>query len=111
MAALTATTLTHTAAVAWPATASLGAAADTTNGDTVPNGGSTILVMNNTAGASGTCTVRTTATVDGLDVADRVFTVPANTIHIVKLGPVSVYGTSPRIDCSATTMRVAAYAL
>lgn len=109
MAALTATTLTHTAAVTWPATP--GVAADTTNGDTFPNGGSTILVMNNTAASSGTVTVRTTAVVDGLPVDDRVFTVPATTIQLVKLGPTSVYGASTRVDCSATTLRVAAYAI
>lgn len=109
MAALTATTLTHTTPVTWPANP--GVAADTTNGDTVPNGGSTILVMNNTAASSGTVTVVTTSTVDGLPVNDRVFTVPASTIQLVKLGPVSVYGTTTRVDCSASTLRVAAYAV
>lgn len=109
MAALTATNLTHTTPVTWPATP--GVAADTTNGDTIPNGGSTILVMNNTAASSGTVTVVTTSTVDGLPVNDRVFTVPATTIQLVKLGPVSVYGTSTRVDCSAATLRVAAYAV
>lgn len=109
MAALTATTLTHTTPVTWPAIP--GEAADTTNGDTVPNGGSTILVMNNTAASSGTVTVVTTSTVDGLPVNDRVFTVPAETIQLVKLGPVSVYGTTTRVDCSASTLRVAAYAV
>lgn len=109
MAALTATTLTHTTPVTWPATP--GVAADTTNGDTIPNGGSTILVMNNTAASPGTVTVITTSTVDGLPVNDRVFTVPATTIQLVKLGPVSVYGTTTRVDCSASTLRVAAYAV
>jgi hypothetical protein len=109
MAALSATTLSHTAAVSLPATASLGATAAASGGDTVPNGGSTVLFMNNTAGASATVTVTTTSTSDGLDVADRVFTVPANTVQIVKLGPVSVYGTSTRVDCSATTVRLLAF--
>lgn len=109
MAALTATNLTHTAASTFPA--SPGAAADTTNGDTVPNGGNTILVMNNTAGTSGTVTVRTPGKVDDLDIADRIFTVPANTIQLVKLGPPSAYGSSTRIDCSATTIKIAAYAI
>lgn len=109
MAALSATTLTHTAAATWPATP--GAAADTTNGDTVPNGGSTILVMNNTAGASGTVTIRTPGTVDGLPVEDRVFTIPANTIQLTKLGSPAHYGSPTRIDCSAATIRIAAYAI
>jgi hypothetical protein len=109
MAALTATTLTHTAAVSWPA--SPGVAAAAANGDTIPNGGETILVMNNTAGASATVTVRTTVNVDGLTAPVRTFTVPANTIQLVKLGPVSVYGSSTRVDCSATSVQLAAYAL
>lgn len=107
MAAINATNLTHTTAVTWPTVP--GVAADTTNGDTIPNGGSTVLVMNNTAGASATVTVRTNLTADGLDLADRIFTVPANTIQLVKLGPLSIYGNSTRVDCSATTVRVAAY--
>jgi hypothetical protein len=107
MAALTATNLTHTTAVTWPA--SPGVAADTTNGDTVPNGGRTILVMNNTAGTSGTVTVETSATVDELAVADRTFTIPANTVQVVKLGPVNTYGTTTKVTCSATTIKLAAY--
>lgn len=109
MAALTATTLTHTTAVTWPS--SPGVAAAASGGDTVPNGGSTILVMNNTTAGAETVTVSTTATVDGLPVEDREFTVPANTIQLVKLGSVSVYGSSTRVDASATGVHLAAYAL
>lgn len=107
MASITPTNLTHTTASTWPA--SPGVAADTTNGDQVPNGGYTILVMNNTAGSSATVTVVTSATVDGLPVDNRVFTVPANTVQLVKLGPISTYGSSTRVDCSATTVKIAAY--
>jgi hypothetical protein len=111
MADLTATNLTHTTAVSLPATASLGTVAAASGGDTVPNGGTTILFMNNTAGASATVTVTSTAVVDGLPVGDREFTVPANTVQVVKLGPTSVYGTSTRIDCSATTVRLLAFSI
>lgn len=107
MANITPTNLTHTTAVTFPA--SPGVAADTTNGDQVPNGGYTVLVMNNTAASSATVTIQTSATVDGLSVQDRVFTVPANTIQLVKLGPINTYGSSTRVDCSATTVKVAAY--
>lgn len=107
MANITPTALTHTTPVTFPT--SPGVAADTTNGDQVPNGGYTVLVMNNTAGTSATVTARTSTTVDGLPVEDRVFTVPANTIQLVKLGPINVYGSSTRVDCSATTVRIAAY--
>jgi hypothetical protein len=107
MAALTATNLTHKTPVTLPA--SPGVAAAASNGDTVPNGGQTILFMNNTAGTSGTVTITTTSEVDDLPVGDLVFTIPANTVQVVKLGPVSVYGTSTRIDCSATTIKLLAY--
>ena len=109
MAAITATNLSHTAASTFPADPGVAAAA--ADGDTVPNGGNTILVMNNTAGASATVTVVTPGSVDGLAVADRTFTVPANTIQLVKLGPPSAYGTNTRIDCSATTVKLAAYTI
>lgn len=109
MAALSATNLTHKTAVSLPATASLGTPAAASGGDTVPNGGQTVLFMNNTAGASATVTVTTTSEVDDLAVADLVFTVPANTVQVVKLGPTSIYGTSTRIDCSATTVRLLAF--
>jgi hypothetical protein len=109
MATLTTTTLTHTTPVSLPATP--GTAADTTNGDTYPNGGNAMLLMNNTAGASGTVTVVTPGTVDGLAVADRTYTVPANTIQLVKLPPPASYGTTTRIDCSASTLRTHVYAL
>ena len=111
MAALSATTLTHKTAVSLPATASLGATAAASGGDTVPNGGTTFLFMNNTAGSSGTVTITTTSEVDDLPVDDLEFTVPANTVQLVKLGPATIYGTSTRIDCSATTIRLLAFSL
>lgn len=107
MAALTATNLSHKTPVTLAA--SPGAAAAASGGDTVPNGGSTILFMNNTAGVSGTVTITTTSLVDGLPVDDLAFTIPATTVQVVTLGPVSVYGTSTRIDCSATTIKLLAY--
>lgn len=108
MAALSATNLTHTTAVSLPATASLGAVGDLA-GDTVPNGGSTVLFMNNTGASPYTVTVATTSTVDGLAVADRVFTVPANTVQIVKLGPTSVYGTSTSLTVQNVAVRLLAF--
>ena len=107
--ARTATTLTHTTATTLPA--SPGTAADNVNGDTFPNGGNTFLVMNNTAGSSGTVTVSFTATVDNQAVTARQFTVPANTIQMVKLGPVPYYGDPVTVTASASTIKLAAYAL
>lgn len=109
MAALTATTLAHKTAVTLAA--SPGVASAASGGDTVPNGGSTILFMNNTAVSSGTVTITTTATVDDQPVDDLQFTIPASTMQVVLLGPVNVYGTSTRVDCSATTIKLLAYTL
>lgn len=106
--ALTVTQLDHETAVTLPA--SPGVAADTTNGNSVANGGNTLLVVNNTAGSSATVDLVTPGTVDDLPVGDRQFTVPANTIQLVRVGPPSVYGTTVRINSSATTVKLAAYA-
>lgn len=101
--ALSATTLTHTTPVTLAS--SPGAAGDNTNGNTVPNGGSSVLFMNNTAGSSGTVTVALTTTVDGQTVTSRTFTIPANTVQMVKLGPVAYYGTTVTVTPSASTIK------
>lgn len=108
--ALTVTQLTHKTPVTVPA--SPGAAADNTNGNAIPNGGNVLLVMNNTAGSSGTVTVATSEKVDGdLATTGRQFTVPANTIQYVRLGSPSVYGTTTTVTASASTIKLAAFAV
>jgi hypothetical protein len=107
--ARTATQLNHITPVTLPA--SPGTAADTTNDDSFPNGGTTFLVMNNTAGSSGTVSVTPTTKVDDLAVTARTYTVPANTIQLVKLGPVKDYGNEVIVDASATTIKLAAYSV
>ena len=107
--ARSATTLTHTALATL--LADPGTAADNVNGDTFPNGGSTILVMNNTAGSSGTVTIATTQSVDGLAAPTRQFTIPANSIRLAKLGPPSVYGSTVTVTASAVTIKLQAFAL
>lgn len=109
MAAIAVTQLDHETAVTLPA--SPGVAADTVNGDTVANGGSTLLVVNNTDASSQDITVVTPGKVDDLDVEDRVFTVPASTVQFVRLGPVSVYGSSVTVTCLSANVLLAAYAL
>lgn len=109
MAVIAVTQLDHTAAATLPA--SPGVAADTVNGDTVANGGSTLLVINNTNAAPQNVTVVTPGKVDGLDVADRVFNVPATTVQIVPLGPPSVYGTNVTVTAVSADVRLAAYAI
>ena len=107
--ARSATTLTHTALATL--LADPGTAADNVNGDSFPNGGSTILVMNNTAGSSGTVTIATTQSVDGLTPATREFTIPANSIRLAKLGPPTIYGTTVTVTASAATIKLQAFAL
>lgn len=109
--AITPTQVTHTTVTALPATASLGTAADTANGNSFPNGGSSLLLMNNTAGSGATVSVAFGSTVDGQAVTPRSYSVAANTIAFVKLGPVSLYGSTVTVTASATTVRLAVYAL
>jgi hypothetical protein len=109
MAALTVTQLDHDTAVTLPA--SPGTAADTTNGDTVANGGYTLLVVNNTDAASQDVTIVTPGKVDALNVEDRVFTVPASTIQFIRLGPVAVYGSNVTVTCNSANVLLAAYAM
>jgi hypothetical protein len=107
--ARTATTVTHTALATL--LADPGTAADNVNGDTFPNGGSTLLVMNNTAGSSGTVTIATTQSVDGLTAATRTHTIPANSIRVTKLGPPAIYGSTTTVTASASTIKLQAFAI
>lgn len=105
----TATTLGHTTAATFPT--SPGAAANATDGDTFPNGGSSILVMNNTDASSHTVEVALSATVDGLAVTPRSFTVPASTVQLVKLGSVADYGSTVKVTADSNLVKLAVYAL
>ena len=107
--ARTATTVTHTALATL--LADPGTAADNVNGDSFPNGGNTLLVMNNTAGSSGTVTISITQLVDGQSVTGREFTIPANSIRIAKLGPPAVYGSTVTVTASAATIKLQAFSL
>lgn len=109
--ALTVTQLSHATARNITLADTPGVDADATNGNSVANGGSTLLVCNNTAGSSATVTIDVAQTVDGQAVTDRVFTVPANKVHLIKLGPPTVYGNPTIVTASATTVKLAAYSL
>lgn len=107
--ARTATTLTHTTAVVFPA--SPGTAANVPDGDTFPNGGNSWLVMNNTGGSTYTVTIAVTDTVDGLAVTGRTHSVAAGEIKVVKLGPSAIYGTTTKVTAENTAVKLAVYAL
>lgn len=105
--ARTSTTLTHTTPVTLPA--SPGVAADNVNGDSFPNGGHTLLIINNTAGTTATVSVAFANTVDGQAVTARQYTIPATTVQIVKLGPSQYYGDPVVCTASAATVKFLAY--
>ena len=67
--------------------------------------------MNNTAGSSGTVTIATTLSVDGLTAPTRQFTIPANSIRVAKLGPPAIYGSTVTVTASASTIKLQAFAL
>jgi len=105
------TTLNHTTAVTIPAAASWGTAANVPDGDSFPNGGSTLLVMNNTGGSTYTVTIDTPGTVDGLAVEDRTHSLDAGEVKIVKLGPATTYGNPTVVKAENTAVRLIAYAI
>jgi hypothetical protein len=107
--ARTTTTLSRTTASVLAA--SPGTAADATNGDAYPNGENTFLIMNNTGGSTYTVTVAYTSTVDGQAVTGRQFSVPATTMHVVKLGRPDLYGSTATITAQNTAVKLAVYSL
>jgi hypothetical protein len=107
--ARTATNLNHTTAVT--VAASPGVAANATDGDTFPNGGATILTMNNTGGSSYFVDIYPSATVDDLTVTPRRFTVPAGTIQRTVLGASAIYGTVTLVKAENAAVKLLAEAL
>jgi hypothetical protein len=106
-----ATTLDHITPVVIPAAASWGTAANVPDGDTFPNGGNTLLIMNNTGASTYTVTIAVESTVDGLAVASRVHSLTAGQIKIVKLGPSRIYGTTTKVTAENVAVRLIAYAV
>lgn len=102
---LAATTLTHTTAVV--VAASPGAAGNATDGNLCPNGGNSTLVMNNTHASNAYFVdIYQAANQDGLAAVARRFTVPALTIHEVKLGPVGVYGANTLVKVENVAVKL-----
>lgn len=103
--ARTATTLDHKTAVV--IAASPGIAANATDGDTFPNGGNSILTMNNTGGSSYFVDVYPTGSFDGdLVITPRRHTVAAGVIKRVKLGPVASYGSTVLVKAENTAVKL-----
>lgn len=87
------------------------AAADNTNGNVVPNDGSTWLEVTNGGGSSATVAVAFTQTVDGQAVTPVSHTIAA--AGKLRLGPFPVgdYGPVLHFTASAATVTVVAYTL
>jgi hypothetical protein len=107
--ARTTTTLSRTSATVL--TASPGTAADATNGDAYPNGENTFAIFNNTGGSTYTVSVAYNVTTDGQAVTARSFSVPATTMHVVKLGRPDLYGSTVILTAQNTAVKIAVYSL
>ena len=108
--ALTPVALTHTSATLLDA--SNWSAGNAVDGNLIPNtDGRTVLGLNNSGASSRTVNVRITKTVDGLSLAAtaRQYTLAAGEIRLVKLGPVSDYGSSVLVTPSHAEVKMRAY--
>lgn len=102
--ALTLTRVGHLTPVPLPAAV----ASDPTNGNSVPNGGSTLLILKNTDTASHTVMVSFSKKVQGQAVTPLTWTLAAGDEQIVKLGPVPDFGSSVFIDTDSNLVTVRA---
>ena len=82
-------------------------APDGGNGNSFVNTGQEVLLVD-TGAAIGKLTVATTAEVDGLAVADRTLTTASASLYHWGPWPVGVYGATPTITYSGTTLTIAA---
>jgi hypothetical protein len=104
--ARTATQISHTTPVT--VAASPGVAANVPDGDTFPNGGNTILVMNNTGGSTYYVDIYLSAGQDDLTAPARRHSVPATTIQEVKLGSPALYGETTLVKAENVAVKLLA---
>lgn len=91
-----------------------GVTADITNGNAVPNNGSTLLLVQ-TGTTPGTVHIAYVGSVDGAVPTDVNVLDPsgsalaASKSYLIPLGNVSAYGNSVKVTCSQATTKLAAY--
>lgn len=91
-----------------------GVTADITNGNAVPNNGSTLLVIQ-TGATPGTVHVSYAGSVDGAVPTDLNVLDPsggalvATKTYLVPLGSIAAYGNSVKVTASVATTKIAAY--
>jgi len=100
---LTAVALDHLTAVV--IAASPGVAANATDGNLCPNGGNSVLTMNNTGGSSYFVDIYPSQLVDGLALAPRRHTVAAGVIKRVKLGSAAVFGNNTLVKAENAAVK------
>jgi hypothetical protein len=109
--AITPTAVGNKTPVSLPAPAS-GTAADATNGNSVANGGSTLLLIYNSGASTRTVTVAFTTTVDGQAVTPLgPFNLSATTEYALMLGSPSYYGNPTIITANNTEVKLRVLAL
>ena len=88
-------------------------AANTPDGNTIPNGGATILGMNNSGASSRTVavTIPASAATDSQTVTALSFTLAAGEVKYVKLGPPTVYGNPTLVTASHAEVLLKAFTL
>lgn len=104
---LTNTRVSHTALIALPTAPS----ADPTNGNSIPNGGSTIVLVENTDTASHTLTVEFARSFDGQVVTPKVHTLVASTKYMLRMGPVSDYGNVVKVTANSNLVKITPFEL
>jgi hypothetical protein len=107
---LTVTTLAYTsAATADPAT---NQTTDAVNGNSVPNGGKTMLrVQNADASNPHTLTMKYAKKYDGQDVTGRAYTIAANSTKWIPVGPVAYFGSTAVFTVDSNQIKVTPFVM
>ena len=84
-------------------------AGNATDGNLFPNGGTTLIGMNNSGGSSRTVSIAYANTVDGQTVPARSYTIAAGVVRYVPLGSVALFGTNTLVTPSHAEVKLGGY--
>lgn len=105
---LTATTLSYKSATADPVEQTPSTGVD---GNSVPNGGKTLLRVHNTDTSPHTLTMKYANKVDGQDVTSRTFTIAASSTVNIPVGPSSLFGSAAVFTVDSNLVKVSVLVL
>lgn len=88
-----------------------GVVADNVNGNSVANGGKTLLFINNTVASPATVTIAYGTQYDGQTVPAISLTIPASKQEMIPLGVPAQFGQATIVTASANTVKLAAYSM